>query len=125
MRFVAVAAVLALAVAAAALGIVRHADAAPAAPAAKQALPYVNVSALDFSFRLSVKSWQRGTIEFRVRNRGAAPHDFKIAGKKTPILSGGGFARLRVRIARPGRYQYICTVPGHAAAGMKGVFTVR
>jgi len=103
-----------------------HADAAPgAAPAAKQALPIVNVSALDFRFRLSVRSAPRGQIEFRVRNRGAAPHDFQIAGKKTRILSGGGFQRLRVTIRRAGRYPYICTVPGHAAAGMKGTFVVK
>jgi len=24
-----------------------------------------------------------------------------------------------------GKYTYVCTVPGHAALGMKGVFTVR
>jgi len=102
-----------------ALGAVREADAAP------QQVRVVSVSALDFSFRLSTRSMQRGTIEFRVRNRGAAPHDFKIAGKKTPVLSAGGFARLRTRIAKPGRYAYICTVPGHAAAGMKGVFVVK
>jgi uncharacterized cupredoxin-like copper-binding protein len=30
-----------------------------------------------------------------------------------------------VTFAKKGRYPYSCTVPGHAAAGMKGTFTVR
>ena len=30
-----------------------------------------------------------------------------------------------VTFKKKGKYPYLCTVPGHAAAGMKGVFTVR
>lgn len=30
-----------------------------------------------------------------------------------------------VKFKKKGRYRYLCTVPGHAAAGMRGVFTVR
>jgi uncharacterized cupredoxin-like copper-binding protein len=26
---------------------------------------------------------------------------------------------------KKGKYAYLCTVPGHAEAGMKGVYTVR
>jgi uncharacterized cupredoxin-like copper-binding protein len=40
------------------------------------------------------------------------------------VLSPGKSATLRVTFLRKGRYPYKCTVPGHAAAGMKGVFTV-
>jgi len=52
-------------------------------------------------------------------------HNFKIDGKKTPLLQPGKSAALVVTFKKPGKYSYLCTVPGHAAAGMKGVFTVR
>ena len=61
----------------------------------------------------------------RPHNKGKVPHDFKLAGKKTPRIAGGGHnATLKVTLKR-GKYTYVCTVPGHAALGMKGVFTVR
>jgi plastocyanin len=85
----------------------------------------VKVIGKEFSFVLSRKSGPRGTFVFRFTNRGTVPHDFKIAGKKTPLVQAGGTATLRVKITKKGRYPYVCTVPGHAAAGMKGVFTVK
>jgi uncharacterized cupredoxin-like copper-binding protein len=33
--------------------------------------------------------------------------------------------RLRVTVKKPGSYEYLCAVTGHAAAGMKGLLTVR
>ncbi len=56
---------------------------------------------------------------------GHVVHDFKINGKVTPLLQPGKSAKLTVKFAKAGTYPYLCTVPGHAAAGMKGVFTVR
>ena len=50
--------------------------------------------------------------------------DFEINGRKTPMLSHGKSNTLRVTFIRKGAYPYKCTVPGHAAAGMKGVFTI-
>jgi uncharacterized cupredoxin-like copper-binding protein len=51
-------------------------------------------------------------------------HDFKINGKRTPLIGPGKTAKLVVTLEK-GRYPFLCTVPGHAAAGMKGMFTVR
>jgi uncharacterized cupredoxin-like copper-binding protein len=34
-------------------------------------------------------------------------------------------AKVTVTFHKKGRFTYLCTVPGHAQAGMKGVFTVR
>jgi plastocyanin len=34
-------------------------------------------------------------------------------------------AHVVVTFAKKGKFRYLCTVPGHAAAGMKGTFTVR
>ena len=61
---------------------------------------------------------------FTVVNKGKISHDFKIAGKKTPTLNPGKMATLRVMFTKKGRFPYLCTLPGHASAGMKGVFSV-
>jgi nitrite reductase (NO-forming) len=57
-------------------------------------------------------------------NKGKVAHDFWINGKATPLVSPGQSATLRVTLG-PGRFTYVCTVPGHAAAGMTGTLTVR
>jgi plastocyanin len=94
--------------------------------ASRTAATTIRVSGGEFFFRLSAKSARRGTIIFRFRNIGSVKHDFKIAGKKTPLIAGGRSAPpLSVTIKKPGRYKFLCTVPGHAAAGMRGTFTVR
>jgi uncharacterized cupredoxin-like copper-binding protein len=87
-------------------------------------LARVNVAASEFKFVLSKKTAKRGIVVFRVTNAGAIQHDFKISGRKTRLLSHGQTATLRVTFLRKGHYAYQCTVPGHAAAGMKGVFTI-
>lgn len=84
----------------------------------------IQVRAGEMFFRLSARSAKLGRVTFVVRNTGRMPHDFQIKGKKTPLIRPGRTARLVVTF-RKGRYRYICTVPGHAAAGMRGVFTVR
>ena len=64
-----------------------------------------------------------GKVKFVVTNVSSIRHDFKIAGKKTPILGKGKTAAITVSLAKGKKYTYVCTVPGHAAAGMKGTFT--
>jgi uncharacterized cupredoxin-like copper-binding protein len=112
-------AVLLAAVAAAAL------VALPIATAKTNAGTTVNVKATSsLKFILSTKTAKAGTVTFKVTNTGAIPHDFKIAGKKTPLIAGHKSATLKVTLKK-GKYPYLCTVPGHAPAGMKGVFTVK
>jgi uncharacterized cupredoxin-like copper-binding protein len=79
----------------------------------------------EFKFKLTKASVPKGTVTFLVTNRGNLPHDFKIAGKKTPLLQGGKSAKLTITFKKAGKYPYLCTVSGHAAAGMKGVLTVK
>lgn len=64
-------------------------------------------------------------ITFVVTNRGHLMHDFRINGKQTPLIRPGRTASLTVTFRKKGRYPYRCTVPGDAAAGLRGVFTVR
>jgi nitrite reductase (NO-forming) len=85
----------------------------------------------DMGFKLSKSAVRPGIAVFRTVNDGAVEHDFRIkglaspAGVGTPILGSGQRATLTVRFAKSGRYTYICTVPGHAAAGMKGKLIVK
>jgi len=84
----------------------------------------INVAASEFKFVLSAKSAKRGVVIFKVKNVGKLGHDFAIDGRKTKVISPGKSATLRVVFLKKGAYPYKCTVPGHAAAGMKGVFTI-
>lgn len=85
----------------------------------------VAVDATEFSFALKPKTVKRGLVTFAVANRGGIRHDFRIAGRKTPVIAAGGKATLRITFAKAGRYAYLCTLPSHAAAGMRGVLVVR
>jgi uncharacterized cupredoxin-like copper-binding protein len=99
----------------------------------------VNVTAgkpSEFSFQLSTKSVKRGVITFKITNAGKLSHDFKLCskassslansctGRATAMISPGKSATLRATVLLKGTYEYLCTVPGHAAAGMKGLITV-
>lgn len=79
----------------------------------------------ELRFTLAKRTVLKGTVFFKVTNRGLIRHDFKIAGKKTPVLATGKTATLKVIFTKAGRYTYLCTLPGHAAAGMKGVLVVK
>jgi uncharacterized cupredoxin-like copper-binding protein len=86
----------------------------------------VRVKGGEFFFRLSTRSIARpGTVAFTFKNVGHVVHDFKVNGKKTPLIQPGHTARLVVTFKKTGKYPYLCTVLGHAAAGMRGVFAVR
>ena len=84
----------------------------------------VTVAMTEFRFILSTRSVPTGAVVFRLVNRGHVAHDFKIAGKKSALIAPAKRGLLRVVFRRAGRYPYVCTVPGHAAAGMKGFLTV-
>lgn len=115
------------ALALAALGLTALLVAAgPAAsgPESGTATTKVKVTMTDYAFALSKKRVRAGTVVFSVVNRGEVVHDFKIARKKTPIYETGQGGVLRVVFKKPGRYPYICTIPGHVDIGMKGVFRV-
>jgi len=86
----------------------------------------IQVKGGEFFFRLSQKSIAKpGKVTFVFKNVGHVMHDFKISGKRTSLISPGRTARLVVTFKKKGKFTYLCTVPGHAAAGMKGSFTVR
>jgi uncharacterized cupredoxin-like copper-binding protein len=101
-------------------------DAAPQARQSARLVATVKVTTKDnLRFTLSAKSAKRGLVIFKVTNLGVLKHDFSINGRTTKMLTHGKTDTLRVTFLRKGAYPYKCTVPGHAAAGMKGVFTIK
>ena len=91
----------------------------------------------EFGFKLSTKTVKTGSVTFNVTNSGTVPHDFRVCsapvkndaanscvGHGTKLLSPGQSAKLTVNFTKAGTYEYLCTVPGHAIGGMKGVLKV-
>ena len=102
---------------------VKAVAAAHAAPAPQTTT--VTVSMFEMGFKLSAKVVPRGTVIFKVVNDGKVPHDFRIAGKGTTIFDSGESETLTVGLAKPGQFTFLCTVSGHAGAGMIGTLTVK
>ena len=115
-------------VALAAVGIAAGAVLAPGGSASSSApavtTTKVTVTATEFKFKLSRTNVPTGIVIFTVANKGKIAHDFKIAGKKTPTLSPGKSFKLIVRFTKSGNVAYLCTLLGHAKAGMKGTLQV-
>jgi uncharacterized cupredoxin-like copper-binding protein len=86
----------------------------------------VQVKGGEFFFKLSTKSIARpGKVTFVFKNAGHVAHDFKINGRKTPVIGPGKTSRLVVTFRKKAKYHYLCTVDSHASLGMRGTFTVR
>jgi quinohemoprotein ethanol dehydrogenase len=93
--------------------------------APKASAATVNVGATEFHFTLSTQTVHTGTVTFKLTNNGGIPHNLRINGKQTPNIDPGTTTTLKVTFAKPGNYPYLCTIPGHAEAGMKGVLKVK
>jgi plastocyanin len=71
-----------------------------------------------------------GSIEILSVNKSAVQHDIAVensSGKQIgtgALVSNGGTSKFTAKL-KPGKYTFLCTVPGHAAAGMKGTLTVQ
>lgn len=84
----------------------------------------IRVVARDFRFVLSRTQVPAGAVRFVVVNRGSIVHDFALGRAKTRLIAAGRSAVRVVRLTKPGRYTFLCTVSGHAALGMKGTLIV-
>jgi uncharacterized cupredoxin-like copper-binding protein len=92
-------------------------------PQAHAAKTRVAVAAKEFKFALRPTSAKHGSVTFAIANVGKVQHDFKIAGRTTPKVNPRKSTTLTLNLKK-GTYHYLCTVPGHAASGMKGTFRV-
>ena len=92
----------------------------------------------EFAFELSKSSkLHPGTFTFKVTDQGQGFHTFKVCakpvktaaanactGKATKTVHPGQTVTLTVTITKAGKYEVLCSLPGHAAAGMKGLIGV-
>jgi uncharacterized cupredoxin-like copper-binding protein len=53
------------------------------------------------------------------------PHGIAVQGHGSSAVVGPGKTATLTTTLKKGRYTFLCPVPGHAAAGMKGTLTVR
>lgn len=68
----------------------------------------------------------------RLTNRGLERHDLSFAASHMPELEGvesilepGESRTISLRFDQPGTHTFLCSLPGHAAAGMTGAVFVR
>ena len=84
----------------------------------------VSVKAFEFKYTLSKKTVGKGSVTFTIKNTGKLNHDLKINGKTSSMVKPGKSTTFTVTFKKAGKFAYVCTVPGHAKAGMKGTLTV-
>ena len=103
---------------------------APAQPAAKGpgGTLKLSASATQLAFDTKELSSKPGKVTIDFTNPGPIPHNVAIEkdGKQlatSPVITSGK-ASVSADLA-PGTYTFLCTVPGHAEAGMKGTLVVK
>jgi P-type Cu+ transporter len=88
---------------------------------------HVTVAARDLAFApadVTITAGRNTVLTFR--NDGSTFHDWEVEGFANVDAGArpGQTQRMRFAIDGPGRYRILCTVPGHAAAGMVGTLVV-
>jgi uncharacterized cupredoxin-like copper-binding protein len=101
---------------------------APASATGAQQVTVAVGNSMQFAPRsITVRAGQ--PVELTLRNGGSIPHDFALAGGASgPVkieAQGGQTARGTFTLDSPGTYAVVCSVPGHAAAGMRGTITAQ
>lgn len=71
-----------------------------------------------------------GSLKVESKNESSVGHDIALkdaSGKEIgggKVVQGGGVSEFTASV-KPGKYEFLCTVPGHADSGMKGTLTVK
>ena len=90
----------------------------------------------EFHFTVAPSTVKHGIIVFKITNKGKLPHDFRLCskagsslanscnGRSSGQINPGASGTLRVSVLFKGTYECLCTLPGHAAGGMKGLLKV-
>jgi len=97
-----------------------------ASPAETVSAATIVVDIKEFSITMSPSAVRPGDVTFEIRNSGAVPHDFVITKLDihSSLLNSGASETIVAKNVVAGTYEVICTVAGHADAGMKATFTV-
>ena len=99
---------------------------APSNDSAAAAVGAVELEAFDLGFKPnSITVDAAGRYSVTLKNTGAIPHDMTFAdGTTTGLVDAGKSATVEVDVPAGG-VTFICSVPGHAQAGMQGTVTVK
>ena len=87
------------------------------------------VFADEFRFSPSRRTLPAGVLRLQLKNIGEDDHDLRILGPngvgraETGMVRPDGLSEIRTRLGR-GRYTFFCTVPHHAAKGMRFTVTI-
>jgi plastocyanin len=88
---------------------------------------HISAKAAGLAFSTTHLTAAHGTVTIMMKNLSPLPHDISIQGngvnKKGKLVPKGGTSIVTATLKK-GTYTFLCTVPGHAAAGMKGKLTV-
>jgi plastocyanin len=77
------------------------------------------------AFTASTATAPPGPIEFVMDNPSPIDHNIALeGGPEGDVVGNGGTSRFETTL-KPGKYVYLCTVPGHAEGGMEGDLTVK
>jgi mono/diheme cytochrome c family protein len=93
--------------------------------AGKLTIPADPSGALAFTFGKAQAS--AGPVTVSMPNASPIQHNIAITGPvkgSGPVVGKGGDSTFQATL-KPGSYTFLCEVPGHAAAGMKGTLTVK
>ena len=90
-----------------------------------QALGVLDVTSVDLGFTPKAFTVDEpGTYEVRLTNDGAIPHDITFPDGQTGLAQPGESVSVEVEVPADG-LQFICSIPGHADAGMQGTISVK
>ena len=82
------------------------------------------------AFVTSKATAKPGSLMFVSVNKASIPHNIALKDsggkliKEGPDVTGGGSSKFSASV-KSGKYQFVCTVPGHEEGGMKGDLTVK
>jgi nitrite reductase (NO-forming) len=86
----------------------------------------IEVTSFDLGFTpKAIEVAAAGRYTVTLKNTGTAPHDITFAdGATTGTVNGGASASVEVDVPAAG-LAFLCSIPGHSAAGMEGAISVK
>jgi uncharacterized cupredoxin-like copper-binding protein len=90
----------------------------------------------EYKFTFSTRTFKHQAVLFRITNHGKVSHSFEVcsswlggsanscSGEPTRPIAPGRSTTLLFTFAKKGKYEFLDTVKGHAALGMKGLLVV-
>jgi plastocyanin len=87
----------------------------------------LTIDAIDgTAFQSTQATATAGKLTVKMPNKSDIGHDIAlqgVSGADGDVVQKGGTSTFTVDL-KPGKYTFLCTVPGHEQAGMKGTLTV-